>query len=103
MLNIGWVDFSKSDRDLALTVLKQFTAPGALDELGIGTIRDWFANYLFPGTSTVQTRAKYLYIIPYICMELERNPKLTPRGFVEALNDQEIKLIKPLVEKCGIE
>ncbi len=62
MLNLGWVDFSKSDRDMVLNVLRQLTEPGAIDELGIGTIRDGFANILFPGTSTIQTRAKYHFI-----------------------------------------
>lgn len=101
MLNIGWVDFSKNDRDMVMSVLKQLTEPGALDELGIGTIRDGFSDLLFPGTSTIQTRAKYFFIIPYICMELERSPELTPRDFIKHLNDNEIKLIKPLVEKNG--
>lgn len=72
MLSLGWVDFSKSDRNMVLSVLRQLTEPGAIDELGIGTIRDGFANILFPGTSTIQTRAKYLFLIPYICLELER-------------------------------
>ena len=39
------------------------------DELGIGAIRDAFADYFFPGTSTVQTRAKYFLIVPYVLFE----------------------------------
>ena len=93
MLNIGWVDFSKSDRDMALSVLRLLDEPGAVDELGIGTIRDAFSDILFPGTSTIQTRAKYLFLLPYICVELERNHKLTPRNFLEMLYAEEIKLI----------
>lgn len=42
---------------------------GVVDELGIGAVRDAFADYFFPGTSTVQTRAKYFLIVPYILME----------------------------------
>ena len=42
---------------------------GAVDELGIGVIRDAFANYFFPGTSTIQTRAKYFLIVPYMLRE----------------------------------
>ena len=42
---------------------------GAVDELGIGQVRDAFANHFFPGTSTVQTRAKYFLIVPYILQE----------------------------------
>ena len=43
--------------------------PGAVDELGIGAVRDAFADYFFPGTSTVQTRAKYFLIVPYVLLE----------------------------------
>lgn len=93
MLNLGWVDFSKSDRDMVLSVLRQLTEPGAVDEIGIGTIRDGFSDILFPGTSTIQTRAKYLFIIPYICLELERGGKLLPRQFIEALEQSELDLI----------
>ncbi len=93
MLNLGWVDFSKSDRDMVLSVLRQLTEPGAVDELGIGTIRDGFSDILFPGTSTIQTRAKYLFIVPYICSELERSGKLAPRQFIETLEQNELDLI----------
>ena len=62
MLNIGWIDFSKKDRDIAMSVLRQLTEQGAMDELGIGTVRDAFSDILFPGTSTIQTRAKYLFL-----------------------------------------
>ncbi len=96
MLNLGWVDFSKSDRDMVLSVLRQLTEPGAVDELGIGTIRDGFSDILFPGTSTIQTRAKYLFIIPYLCLELERERKLSPREFIEALEKRELDLIDVL-------
>ena len=96
MLNLGWVDFSKSDRDLVLSVLRQLTEPSAVDEIGIGTIRDGFSEILFPGTSTIQTRAKYLFIIPYICMELERKGRLAPREFINALEQNELDLIDVL-------
>ena len=96
MLNLGWVDFSKSDCDMVLSVLRQLTEPGAVDEIGIGAIRDGFSDILFPGTSTLQTRAKYLFIVPYICMELERNGRLAPREFINALEQNELDLINVL-------
>jgi hypothetical protein len=96
MLNIGWVDFSKSDRDIVFNVLRGLNEPGAVDELGIGTIRDGFSDILFPGTSTIQTRAKYLFIIPYICMELEGLRKLSPREFIASLEQRELDLIDVL-------
>lgn len=102
MLNIGWVDFSKSDRDMVLSVLRQLTEPGAMDELGIGTIRDAFSDTLFPGTSIIQTRAKYMFIIPYICLELERDGKLSPSEFIASLEQEELALIDVLaVDNTG--
>ena len=100
-MQLGWIDFSKSDRSIAHSVLKLLEEPGAVDEMGIGIIRDAFADILFPGTSTIQTRAKYLFIVPYICMELERQTKLSPRDFIESLYKNEIDLIKPLAERSG--
>ena len=66
---LGWIDFSKDERNKVLNVIHLLDEPGAVDELGIGAIRDAFADYFFPGTSTVQTRAKYFLIVPYVLME----------------------------------
>lgn len=69
-MQLGWIDFSKRDRQKVLDVMNLLQEQGAVDELGIGIVRDAFANYFFPGTSTVQTRAKYLLIVPYILKEI---------------------------------
>ena len=68
-MQMGWVDFSKGDRDKVMSIINLLQEPGAVDELGIGPIRDGFANFFFPGTSTVQTRAKYYLIVPYVLQE----------------------------------
>ncbi len=74
MNSFGWVDFSKRDRDLARDIIASLSTPGALDELGIGVIRDGFSDYFFPGTSTVQTIPKYFFLVAYQLDELSRNP-----------------------------
>jgi hypothetical protein len=56
-MQLGWIDFSKEDRQKAFDVINLLSEQGAVDELGIGVIRDAFANYFFPGTSTIQTRS----------------------------------------------
>lgn len=66
---LGWIDFSKDERNKVLNVIHLLDEPGAVDELGIGAVRDAFADRFFPGTSTVQTRAKYFLIVPYVLME----------------------------------
>lgn len=68
-MQLGWIDFSKEDRQKALDVINLLSEQGAVDELGIGIVRDAFANYFFPGTSTIQTRAKYFIIVPYVLRE----------------------------------
>lgn len=69
MSKIGWIDFSPSDRDRVNTALAMLSEPGTLDELGIGRIRDGYANLLFPGISTLQTRAKYFITVPRILQD----------------------------------
>ncbi len=64
-MQIGWIDFSDTDRKKALNVIALLNDEGAVDEIGIGIVRDAFADRFFPGTSTIQTRAKYFFIVPY--------------------------------------
>ena len=68
-MQLGWVDFSREDREKVLDVMNLLQEPGAVDEIGIGLVRDAFANIFFPGTSTVQTVAKYFFIVSYVLKE----------------------------------
>ena len=72
-MELGWIDFSKSERSKILSVLDLLGEKGVLDELGISPIRDGYSNLFFPGTSTIQTRAKYFFIVPYAFRDLEFN------------------------------
>lgn len=69
MAQIGWIDFSREDRDKVKRIMAAIRPEGQLDELGVGRVRDALANKLFPGLSTIQTRAKYFFIVPYIIRE----------------------------------
>lgn len=75
-MQLGWIDFSKGERDKVLGVLDSLTESGTLDELGIAPIRDGFADLFFPGTSTLHTHAKYYLLVPYACKDLERSVTL---------------------------
>ena len=97
-LQIGWIDFGNKDRNKILSVLSLLSGPEAVDELGIGVVRDGFSNILFPGTSTVQTRAKYLLLVPYILLELEKQKGLEYREFLATLERKEKDLIQILKE-----
>ena len=85
-MQIGWIDFSKSDRDKVKSVLDLFSEPGVLDELGIALIRDGFSNLFFPGTTTIQTKAKYFLMIPYIFRDLESMSTTDPEKLKTELN-----------------
>ena len=37
--HLGWIDFSKDERDKALDLLRLFQEQGAVDEIGIGIVR----------------------------------------------------------------
>ena len=77
-MQLGWIDFSKTERNKILSVLDLLQDNGTLDELGIAPVRDGFSNIFFPGTSTIQTRAKYFLIVPYALKDLERSTETNP-------------------------
>ena len=86
---LGWIDFSKSERNKVLSVLDRLSEKDTLDELGIAPIRDGFANIFFPGTSTIQTRAKYFMIVPYALKYLELSNESNPNRVLQAFYEME--------------
>ena len=88
-MQLGWIDFSKTERSKILSVLDLLTQDSTLDELGIAPIRDGFSNLFFPGTSTIQTRAKYFLIVPYALKELELSSETNPNRVLKALSEIE--------------
>ena len=50
IVQLGWIDFSKTERSKILSVLDLLQENGTLDELGIAPVRDGFSNIFFPGT-----------------------------------------------------
>ena len=96
---LGWIDFSKNERNKVLSVLDLLSEDGTLDELGIAPVRDGFADLFFPGTSTIQTRAKYFLIVPYAMKDLERKKETNPNQLLRILDETEKKCAMCLLEK----
>lgn len=97
----GWIDFSKEQRDKVMKILHNLAQKTALDELGIGAIRDGFADIFFPGTSTIQTRAKYFVLIPYLFRKILTG-KYTRKGSTQVLLEQEeLEMIQILKDHSG--
>nr|MDQ3816798.1 DUF6361 family protein [Acidobacteriota bacterium] len=75
-----------------LDVIHLFQEKDTRDELGIGTVRDAFADLLFPGTSTIQTRAKYFLLIPWMYLRLEKQ-EVPSNTVAKKARNEEIALI----------
>ena len=72
MSSFTWLDYSEHERRKMLDVVDLFKERDTRDELGIGAIRDSFADQLFPGTSTIMTRARYFLLVPWTYQKLEK-------------------------------
>ena len=92
----GWVDFTAEDRQRMLNVVRLFREQDTRDELGMGTIRDAFADHFFPGTSTIQTRAKYFLFIPWIYLIAEQK-KISTAEIKQRARKMEVQLIHALL------
>lgn len=72
---LSWLDSSEKERRAVMELVSALNEPGTLDELGIGSVRDTIADALFPGISTIQTRARYFLFIPWILQAVEDMPR----------------------------
>lgn len=100
----AWLDYSEHERRKMLEVIEQFREQETRDELGIGAIRDAFADLLFPGTGTVQTRARYFLFVPWMYLHLEAQEASQSRA-EEQVRREEFSLIEALLnagERKGV-
>lgn len=92
-----WLDYSEHDRRKMLDVIELFGEKTTRDELGLGGVRDAFADLLFPGTSTIQTVAKYFLFVPWIYLSLENKRTASSKVGLRA-RKMEIELARQLEE-----
>lgn len=98
----AWLDHSESKRRQMLDIIALFKEQGTLDELGLGSVRDAFADLLFPGTSTIQTRARYFLFVPWVYRYYEE--RRTSSADIERLaRGRELALINALREGGDLE
>ena len=90
---ISWLDHSEEDQRRVREMLRLFEDTDTVDDLGIGTIRDAISNSLFPGTSVIQTRARYFLFVPWLFRRAEQRH---PQQLVAKATDMERNLIEPL-------
>lgn len=87
-----------------LEIVDLFREKSTVDELGAGVIRDALADHFFPGTSTLQTRARYFLFIPWIYLRLEHE-RVPSTQFDRRARYEHARLAKALVaggERDGV-
>lgn len=91
----GWLDYDDRDAQRMREVFAAFDDKDTIDSLGLGVIRDSLSDQLFPGISTIQTRARYFLFVPWVCQLLEAE-RVAPSRFSERLRELEVALIESL-------
>ena len=92
MSALAWIDFDQTDRDRARRIMDLFGIEEARDELGLGSIRDALSDLMFPGTSTIQTRLRYMFFVPWLYRMAARSG-----GHTDDARRLEIQLITALL------
>jgi hypothetical protein len=92
-----WLDYSEKERQKMLDILSALKEHETRDELGIGVIRDAFADMFFPGTSTIQTRARYFLFVPWMYKGMEEKKVLSSK-IERRARDEEVRLIYALLD-----
>lgn len=77
-------------------ILALFRERDTRDELGIGVIRDLVADELFPGTSTIQTRLRYMLFVPWIYHRLEQKRR-DKKTFADEARRAEVEIVRALI------
>lgn len=93
-MHIGFVNFNTEEKKRIAEMMQLLKEQEAVEELGIGRVRDYFSNNLFPGTSTLQHHAKYFVVLPWIYYNaITGQSKFKDRKEVdEYIRKEEIKL-----------
>ena len=100
----AWLDNDDAQQRRMTQLIELFKEESTVDELGIGTIRDTFANELFPGTSVLQTRVRYLFFTAWLVRDVGRQG-LPVDAALARLRADEVRLIDALLaggERDGV-
>lgn len=94
---VAWLDSTPEEQKAARELVALFSEKESRDELGIGPIRDAFSDLLFPGTSVLQTRARYYLFVPW-CYSTADMRRLAGAAYRDRGRGHERTLIKTLRE-----
>lgn len=74
--SFGWLDSDPERRRQMLEVLDSFADKTTVDDLGIGTMRDALADTMFPGTSVLHTRLRYVLLVAWGLRQAGEQPSV---------------------------
>lgn len=97
-MDIGYINFSQEERNNIYKVIQAIRDHQAIDELGIGRVRDAFSNEMFPRMSTLQNRAKYFVLLPALYLSAEHEKYRNVNEVRQRILELEIKLTRQLLK-----
>lgn len=97
-MQLGFVHFDREDQRKYLAVLSRLSDGGAIDELGVGRIRDFYSDRLFPGTSTLHQHAKYFALLPLLYRQAVKNKYYRLEDVRPTIRGMEIDMTRRLCE-----
>src|SRR6266446_1942567 len=97
MSTFTWIDHSEKQRRQILEAIDLFREKDTRDEMGIASIRDAFADMLFPGTGALQTRARYFLFVAWMYLQFEA-ARVSSTEVARKGRDVEIALINRLAD-----
>lgn len=101
---IAWLDASSEDQRRMREIVNLFSERESRDELGVGQVRDALSDLLWPGTSTLFTRARYFLLIPW-CYRAAGEARNDIDKAAAGADQNERRLIRALIdagEKDGV-
>jgi hypothetical protein len=98
--SIAWLDNDSAAKERTNRILSLFSERESRDELGLGFVRDSISDLLFPGTSTLFTRLRYMLIVPWVYKYLEEL-RVPSSKFVARAEALERSLVDVLRENSG--
>ena len=93
---IGWLDTTAEQQRIAREMVSLFMLSESRDELGIGQIRDVLSNWMFPGTSVLQTRARYFVLIPWCYEVAERRARRSAKDLEQHVREVQREMIESM-------
>ena len=101
---LSWIDHDSKSRQRTLEILSLFQEKESRDELGLGGITRGLSDLLFPGTSTIQTRLRYMLIVAWV-FKYNEQKHVPAKEFPGKADSLERGLIEPLLasdDRAGV-